>query len=125
MYTVIIEIHATPSLYWGKMEFVDKAGNLHEKSIQGGKKATTNSNALQAAIDAVNALNGICLLDIHTDNDYLISSVREGWLASWQKNEWKNAKGAKVKNLEQWQTLSGLLARHSVRFTKIKGEQNE
>ncbi|SEU24164.1 RNase H [Lacrimispora sphenoides] len=119
MYVVTIEIHATPSNYWSNMEFIDKAGKLHEKSIQGGKKATANSNALQAAIDAVKILNGICLLDIHTDNDYLIGAIHNGWLASWQKNGWKNAKGTNVKNLEQWQVLSGLLARHSVRFIKI------
>lgn len=119
MYTVIIEIHATSSNYWGKLEFIDKAGYLHERSIQGEKKSTANNNALQAAIDAVKILNCICLLDIHTDNDYLIGAIRNGWLASWQKNGWKSAKGANVKNLEQWQVLSGLLARHSVRFYKI------
>jgi ribonuclease HI len=78
MYTITIEIHATPSNYWGKMEFIDKSGKIHEKNIQGGQKATANSNAIQAAIDAITALNGICLLDIHTDNDYLIGSVRNG-----------------------------------------------
>jgi ribonuclease HI len=119
MYTVTIEIHATPSNYWGKMEFIDKAGKLHEKGLNGGKKATANSNALQAAIDAVQMLNSICLLDIHTDNDYLINSVRSGWLASWQKHDWKTAKGKSVSNIEQWKTLSALLARHSVRFCKI------
>lgn len=119
MYTVTIEIHATSSNYWGKMEFIDKSGNLHERGLQGGQKATVNSNALQAAIDALKVLNSICLLDIHTDNDYLIASVRSGWLASWQKNDWKTAKGANVKNVDQWKTLSALLARHSVRFYKI------
>lgn len=119
MYTVTIEIHATSSNYWGKMEFIDKSGNLHERSLQGGQKATVNSNALQAAIDAIKVLNGICLLDIHTDNDYLIASVRSGWLASWQKNDWKTAKGANVRNMDQWKTLSALLASHPARFYKI------
>lgn len=119
MYTVIIEIHATPSNYWGKMEFIDKAGNLHERNLQGGKKATVNSNALQGAIDSIGVLNGICLLDIHTDNDYLIGAMRQGWLAEWQKNNWKTAKGTNVKNLDQWKILSGLLARHPARFYKI------
>lgn len=40
MYTIIIEIHATSSNYWGKMEFLDKAGNLHEKNIMGGQKVS-------------------------------------------------------------------------------------
>ena len=119
MYTVVIEIHASPSNYWGKMEFLDKVGNLHERSFQGGQKATVNSNALQAAIDAIGILNGICLLDIHTDNDYLIGAIRNGWLKTWQENNWKNAKGSDVKNQEQWKILSGLLAYHSVRCTKI------
>lgn len=119
MYTIIIEIHATSSNYWGKMEFLDKAGNLHERNLQGGQKATVNSNALQGVIDAVKVLNGICLLDIHIDNDYLIGVVRNSWLATWQKNGWKTAKGSKIKNLDQWKTLSGLLARHSARFYKI------
>ena len=38
MYTIIIEVHATPSNYWGKMEFLDKAGNLHERDLQGDRR---------------------------------------------------------------------------------------
>lgn len=121
MYTVTIEIHATPSIYWGKMAFIDKAGRLHEKSIQGGKKATANSNILQAAIDAVSALNRTCVLDIHTDSDYLIGAIRNKWVNDWQQNDWKTAKGTQVKNVEQWKKLIKLLAKHSYRFEKIQG----
>ncbi|WP_143318900.1 RNase H family protein [Clostridium sp. HBUAS56010] len=121
MYKVMIEIHATPSNYWGKMQFVDKTGNLHEKSFQGGQKATANSNALQSAIHAVGSLNRACVLDIHTDSDYLIGAIRQKWVNDWQQNGWKTAKGTPVKNVEQWQKLMKLLAKHSYRFEKIQG----
>lgn len=122
MYQVTIEIHAKPSIYWGKMAFTDSRGVLHEREISGGRKATANSNALQGAIEAIKNIKGSCMLDIQTDNDYLAGAVKNGWLSLWQESGWKTAKGTMVKNQEQWKELSGLMARHSVRFTKIKEE---
>ncbi|RLT07086.1 MAG: ribonuclease HI, partial [Planctomycetota bacterium] len=43
---------------------------------------------------------------------------------NWKKNGWRRREGsrwAEVKNLELWQRLDALLAKHRVRFTVVKG----
>ncbi|MCA9082383.1 MAG: ribonuclease HI, partial [Planctomycetaceae bacterium] len=42
----------------------------------------------------------------------------------WKRNGWKRKEGGRlkpVKNLELWQTLDELLAKHDVTFTLVKG----
>lgn len=119
MYHITINIRATSTIYTVTMEYLDKGGTLHTKTLQGGVKSTANQNALQAAIDAVSILKGICLIEIHTDNDYLAGAVRNGWLKSWQENGWKSARGGAVKHQDKWQQLAALMTRHTVRFTKL------
>lgn len=125
MYKVDLWITATPSKYWARLEFTDRRNQVHQKTIEGECKATRNSNILQAAIESVRALNRPCLLDIHTDSDYLISPFRHNWINAWKEKGWKNAKNKEIRNVEQWQQLSGLMAAHSVRFLKAEGENHE
>lgn len=117
MNQVIITISAGPSNYWAKLD-TEHDGRCHEKKIERNRKSTANSNLLQAAIDALKALNRPCMLDISTcqDGSYLSGAVRNGWLTEWQRNGWKTAKGETIKNREQWKELSALMARHSIRF---------
>src|SRR6516225_5026081 len=61
----------------------------HTKEIKGGEAHTTNNRMeLMAAIAALEALKRPCLVDIHTDSQYL----RNGIL-SWI-NQWKRTAGA-------------------------------
>lgn len=117
MNQVIITIGAGPSNYWAKLD-TEYAGRCHEKKIERLRRASANSNLLQAAVDALKALNRPCMLDIRTgpEGSYLSGAVRNGWLAQWQRNGWKTAKGETVKNREQWEELSALMASHSIRF---------
>lgn len=124
MYKVDIWIAAGSSKYWALLEFTDCKNQVHRKQIEAERKATLNSNILQAAIEAVKALNYSCLLDIHTDSDYLISAFRNGWINVWKENDWKNAKNKEIRNKEQWEQLSSLMAAHSARFYKTEGENN-
>lgn len=119
MHNVTIELHATTSKYWGKLEFVDSSTKLHTRAIEAENSDTINSNAIQATIAALRVLKRPCILDIHTDNEYVASSIVNGWAAAWKKNDWINAKGKTVKHKEQWKELMELLANHSYRFTII------
>ena len=112
---VMINISATPSKYCVVLT-TEKNGRVHEKVIAEDRKASTNSNTIQAAIAAMKALNRPCMLDIYVNNDYLTGPIRNGWLTAWQRNGWKNAKGKEVKNRAQWQELAALMAQHSIRL---------
>ena len=120
MYPVTIELHATASKYWGRLEFVDTGGRTHTRDIKQDRESTVNSNAIQALIASMQVLQRPCILDIHTDNEYVANSITNGWAESWKQNEWRNAKGKVVPYKEQWQELMRLLSNHSRRFTIIK-----
>ena len=52
------------------------------------------------------------------------------WLPNWKRNGWKtaNKKGA-VKNIDLWQELDSLVAKHQIQWIWVKGhaghEENE
>lgn len=116
MYEVDIKIGANQSKYWGLLTFKDKKGDLHEKRIESERTAGKNSNYLQALLDAVNELKTPCMLNIYTASEYVIEPFEQGWINSWEKNSWKNAKGNEVRNAKQWQQVRTALAKHSARF---------
>ena len=62
-------------------------------------------------------------VEVITDSKYVAQGCEE-WLPGWKKNGWRRREGKSwkpVKNLELWQTLDALLAKHEVRFTWIRG----
>ncbi|MEG2350947.1 MAG: RNase H family protein [Hungatella sp.] len=116
-------LSASPSNYWAQMEFVDPMGRKRSRIISGERMATGNSNALQGLIEAVKVLQTACIIDVHTESDYIISAFRNGWIQTWKQNGWKSAKGEQIKNCDQWQQLQEVLAKHSVKFVKIEREE--
>ena len=95
-----------------------------EKECAGGCADTTNNQMeLQAVISGLEALTSPANVEIVTDSVYVAKGSSE-WLPKWKANGWRRKQGKKsspVKNLELWQTLDALLARHQVRFTTVRG----
>ena len=89
---VNISITATPNKYCAILA-VEKDGMVHKKVVAEDRKASINSNTLQAAIEALKALNRPCMLDLYVNNDYMTGPIRNGWLTEWQRNGWRNARG--------------------------------
>lgn len=95
--------------------------NGHEKELSGGERETTNNRMeLMAVISALTALKESCEVELWTDSQYIEKAINEGWLAGWKRRGWKR-KGGKLKNIELWQELDSLLARHKVNFNWLKG----
>lgn len=120
MYKVDIEICASASNYWARLAFEDAKGELHEREIIKDRKSSINSNYIQALIDAVQILQRPCMLDIYTSSEYIIEPFKQGWIANWERNGWKNAKGKEVRNAGQWRQAREALAPHSARFLYTK-----
>jgi ribonuclease HI len=96
------------------------SGN-HEKEIRGGEPQTTNNRMeLMAAIAALEALKQPCVVDLHTDSQYLRNGIT-AWLSRWKQNGWRTADRKPVKNVDLWQKLDTALARHRVRWHWVKG----
>ena len=119
MNRVDVYVGATASKYWANLKFEDQRGVVHERKIEAEREGTLNGNLIVAVWDALNALNRPCMVDIHTSSEYLVEPFRNGWVNNWEKNDWRNAKGKTVRNVELWRMLREAMARHSVRFLYI------
>jgi len=77
-----------------------------EKELKGGEAHTTNNRMeLMAAIAALEALKRPCLVDIHTDSQYLRNGILT-WINQWKGNGWRTADRKPVKNIDLWQRLA-------------------
>ena len=93
----------------------------HEKVLQGGAALTTNNRMeLRAALAALCALNRPCVVQMHTDSEYLRRGITE-WLPRWQRNGWLTSKREPVKNRDLWQALSAAMRPHHVTWHWVRG----
>ncbi len=92
-----------------------------EKELYGAEADTTNNRMeLAAAINALAALKRHCTVRITTDSVYVKDGISK-WIHGWKKNGWRTSDKKPVKNLELWQALDELVARHDVRWAWVKG----
>jgi len=101
----------------------------HEKELKGGEAHTTNNRMeLSAAIAALEALKGPCVVDLYTDSEYVRGGIT-GWINGWKRNGWRTKDKKPVKNIDLWQRLDDALKPHEVRWHWVKGHaghaQNE
>jgi len=93
----------------------------HEKELFGGEEVTTNNRMeLLAAIMALNELKRSCIVNLHTDSQYVRGGILE-WMHNWKKNGWRTANKKPVKNAELWQQLDKARQRHKVEWHWVKG----
>ena len=89
--------------------------------MHGGEPETTNNRMeLTAAIEALNALNGVRSVVLHTDSKYVMDGINE-WMPNWKKRGWKTAAKKPVKNQDLWQALDEAASRHDIEWKWVKG----
>ena len=97
----------------------------HEKELKGGEPHTTNNRMeLTAAISALEALKQPCVVDMHTDSQY----VRDGmtkYINNWKRNGWRTAAKEPVKNKDLWERLETACNVHTVRWHWVKGHSGD
>ena len=83
------------------------------------------------AIEGLATLKRACQVELVTDSEYVGKGIRD-WMPKWKANGWRRKEGSGYKpvvNLDLWQKLDQLLARHSVKVTVVLGhnghEENE
>lgn len=96
-----------------------------EKVVSGSEIETTNNRMeLKAAIVGLSALKEPCSVKLYSDSQYLIDAFNKGWIADWQKKDWRTADKKPVKNIDLWQELLSLLEVNLVEFIKVKGHSD-
>lgn len=123
MLSVDMEVWANTNKYWALVRFKDAAGNVHERKKEEERKATINSNYLQAFIEGFRKLIKPCMVTVYCSSDHIAACFQKEWVQSWEAHEWKNASGNTVRNVEQWKALRRIMAPHSVRVVYVRRER--
>jgi ribonuclease HI len=97
-----------------------------EKTLEraGGEPETTNNRMeLRAVIEGLTALKRPSRVELFTDSVYVGKGLME-YMPKWKANGWRRKEGSKfapVKNEELWRQLDELVARHTVKYTRVAG----
>ncbi len=108
---------------WGAVLFYGE----HVKEISGGEKNTTNQRMeLMAVIEALKALKvSDWKVTVYSDSAYIVNAFKQGWIANWQENGWKNSKKEAVANQDLWLELLALMQKNRVQIEKVKGHAGD
>jgi len=102
---------------WGAiLQWGDRA-----RELKGGEPDTTNNRMeLMAAIMALEALRRPCVVDLHTDSQYLRNGITS-WIHTWKRNGWRTSDKKPVKNADLWQRLDAALGHHKIAWHWVRG----
>lgn len=96
-----------------------------ERVLSGSSPDTTNNRMeLNAALQALKALNERCDVKLHTDSQYLKRAFTDGWVNKWRSNGWMTVNRQPVKNQDLWQALWNETQKHRVQWIKVKAHAN-
>lgn len=95
-----------------------------EMQQSGGDPQTTNNRMeLRAVVEGLKTLKRPTAVELFTDSVYVGKGLSE-WMPKWKANGWRRKEGqrwAEVKNVDLWQELDTLIARHKVKYTRVAG----
>ncbi|MBI5805821.1 ribonuclease HI [candidate division TA06 bacterium] len=102
---------------------IDEIGT---RELSGGYNLTTNNRMeLMAAIAALESIKTPGKIKLYSDSKYLVDAMIQGWAKRWQKAGWvRNVKDS-VSNVDLWERLLALCAKHQVEFNWVKGHAGD
>jgi ribonuclease HI len=99
-----------------------KAGTHRKELARGYYRTTNNRMELMAVIAGLEALKKPGTdVTIYSDSKYVVDAVEKGWLAGWEKKDFRIKGGGERINTDLWKRLLVLLRQHRVRFRWVKG----
>ena len=91
-----------------------------EVELSGAENNSTNNRMeLTAAIKALESLNGIPLVQVFTDSEYVKKGITE-WLPNWRNRGWKR-KGGTLANQDLWMRLDALTQKFQIEWKWVRG----
>ena len=92
------------------------------KELSGGEISTTNNRMeLTAVIKGLEALKEDCQVILTTDSKYVCDAMQKGWAWGWKKKGWIKSDKRPALNVDLWEQLLPLVARHEVHYHWVKG----
>ena len=86
--------------------------------------STNNRMELTAAISGLEALKWPCVVDMHTDSQYVRDGITK-YIRNWKRNGWRTASKDPVKNEDLWRRLDAAVERHTVRWHWVRGHAGD
>jgi ribonuclease HI len=94
----------------------------NRKEVSGGFRHTTNNRMeILAAIMALEVLKEPCRVKLHSDSQYVIKAMTEGWAEKWKSRGWRTASNAAAANPDLWERMLRARIRHRVEWKWVKG----
>lgn len=93
----------------------------HTREMSEGYRLTTNNRMeMLAAIVGLESLKEPCVVDLHTDSQYLRQGITQ-WIHGWKRKGWKTASKQPVKNVDLWKRLDEVTQKHKIEWHWVKG----
>ena len=73
------------------------------------------------SIQQLESLLKPCLVELHSDSQYLVNAMGRGWIWGWAKKGWKGANKQPVKNPDLWKRMLRAIKPHRVEWVWVKG----
>ncbi len=96
-------------------------GAQRRELSEGYRRTTNNRMELLAVIKALEALKEPCRVELYSDSKYVVDAIEKGWVSKWAQSGWMRNKKEKASNVDLWERLLPLLAKHRVSFRWVKG----
>jgi ribonuclease HI len=92
------------------------------EEVSGGYRLTTNNRMeIMAAIAALESLAQRSKARVYSDSQYLVNAMEQGWLTRWRAKGWMRGPGQPALNVDLWERMLAVVARHEVRFEWVRG----
>ncbi len=96
------------------------------REISGGFRLTTNNRMeLYAAIAGLEALPAGSAVRLYSDSQYLVESLRQGWVQTWKAKGWRKTQKSRIPNADLWKRLLTLMEKHRVTFEWVEGHAGD
>lgn len=96
------------------------------RDASGAEPDTTNNRMeLAGVIEGLSVLTRRSKVELITDSQYVARGISE-WMPNWKRQGWQrkeNGRPKPVMNVDLWQKLDKLLAKHDVRVTHVLGHR--
>ena len=96
-------------------------GAAKKELSEGYEKTTNNRMELLAVIRGLEALKEPCRVNLYSDSKYVVDAIEKGWVVKWKQNGWMRNKKERASNVDLWEHLLVMLAKHQVKFIWVKG----
>jgi ribonuclease HI len=96
----------------------------HVKIVGSDSDTTNQQMELMAAIKALEFFAERTDLEVRSDSKYLVNGMNV-WIDGWKSRGWKKPDNRPPDNLDLWQRLDTLAARHRVKWVWVRGHSGD